>query len=209
MGLVGAAVVSMTLPSREKREKAIRSTFDISGAVLSFLAVFLMLVALNRASQLGWESPVIRGCLVASVILWVLFFVNEKRSMAPLVDLRLFENYRWFGGFLVGALMYAVMSGNAILMPFYLEMIQGMTPQIAGTIFLVYSLTRVVTSPFAGKTAASVPRARLLVTAALLTGLCAYFFLGSGCRYREICMLSFFSCSGGFRQVCFLPRTVI
>jgi len=42
LGLVGAAVVLKTLPSTEKKEKDIRSNFDISGAVLSFLAVFLL-----------------------------------------------------------------------------------------------------------------------------------------------------------------------
>ncbi len=177
LGLVGATVVLKTIPSMEKKERDIRSNFDISGAVLSFLAVFLMLFALNRASQLGWGSPVILGSLLASVIFGVLFVFKEKRSVAPLVDLRLFGDKRPYCAFLVGALMFAAMSGNAILMPFYLEMIQGMTPQLAGSIFLVYSLTRVVTSPFAGRMADSVPP-RLLVTAALLMGMGACFFFG-------------------------------
>ena len=179
LGLVGAAVVLKTIPSPEKREKAICSHFDISGAVLSFLAVFLMLFALNRASQLGWGSPVILGGLLAGVVFGVLFLVNEKRSVASLVDLRMFvEDKRWYGAFLVGVLTFAAMSGNAILMPFYLETIQGMTPQIAGSIFLVYSLTRVVTSPFAGRMAESVPRARFQVCAALLMGMGAFIFFG-------------------------------
>lgn len=194
LGLVGAAVVLKTIPSTEKREKAIRSRFDISGAVLSFLAVFLMLFALNRASQLGWGSPVILGSLLIAVIFGILFVVKEKRSVAPLVDVRMFEDKRWYGGFLVGVLMFAAMSGNAILMPFYLEMIQGMTPQIVGSIFLVYSLTRVVTSPFAGRMAASVPRARFLVCSALLMGMGACFFFGfmlqiPGNRYVIIFLL--------------------
>jgi len=129
LGLVGAAVVLQTIPSTEKKEKDIRSNFDISGAVLSFLAVFLMLFALNRASQLGWGSPVILGSLLASVIFGVLFVFKEKRSVAPLVDLRLFGDKRPYCAFLVGVLMFSVMSGNAIQMPFYLEMIQGITPQ--------------------------------------------------------------------------------
>jgi EmrB/QacA subfamily drug resistance transporter len=177
LGLVGAAVVLKTVPSTEKKEKDVRSKFDISGAVLSFLAVFLMLFALNRASRLGWGSPVIPGCLLASVIFGVLFVFKEKRSVAPLVDLRLFGDYRPYYGLIVGVLMFAAMSGNAILMPFYLEMIQGMTPQLAGSIFLAYSLTRVVTSPFAGRIADGVPP-RFLVTAALLIGAGAFFFFG-------------------------------
>jgi len=114
--------------------------------------------------------------------------------MASLVDLRMFEDKRVYGAFFVGVLTFAAMSGNAILLPFYLEMIQGMTPQIAGSIFLVYSLTRVVTSPFAGRMAESVPRARFQVCAALLMGMGAFIFFGfmlqiPGNRYVIIFLL--------------------
>jgi MFS family permease len=181
LGLVGAALAFKTIPSVGNKHKDLRSSLDVSGAILSFLSLFLVLLALNRMSQFGWNSPVIIGILMASAIPGILFVYREKRSIAPLVSLSLIGNTRSICAFLVGVLTLGALSGNALLMPFYLEMIKGLTPQSSGTAFLIYSLTFAVTAFIVGRVAENV-HPRLLVTAALLTGIgaCLYFVVTLG-----------------------------
>ncbi len=175
MGLLGAAFAFKTLPSVGKSAKGLWSNFDILGAILSFLAVFLALFALNRVNQLGWDFPIIIGCGLASVALGVLFVFREKRSAAPLVDLTLIRNTGLVCALVVGVLMFAVISGNALLMPFYLEMIGGMQPQSAGSVFLIWALTVALTSPIAGRMADRFSP-RVLVSGAFLLGMGACLF---------------------------------
>ena len=63
-------------------------------------------------------------------------------------------------------------SGNALLMPFYLEMIEGMKPQQTGVVFLIYSIVFALTSLITGKASERISP-RLLITLGLLTGMVA------------------------------------
>jgi predicted MFS family arabinose efflux permease len=46
---------------------------------------------------------------------------------------------------------YLLIAGNAFLLPFYLELVKGLSPSKTGLILLIYSLIYVFVSPYAGK----------------------------------------------------------
>ncbi len=150
--------------------------FDFLGAVLSFAGLGLLLYGLNRGDTYGWLSPAIVGCLTGAFVLIVLFVFWEKRHKNPLLDVSLFLNLRYTFALIATFLAYMLISGNAFLMPFYLEVIKGLNAQTAGLILLVYSVIYVVLSPVAGKLSDRVSPA-LLCTIAMVSGtLCVFVF---------------------------------
>lgn len=172
IGLFGVVVAWKGLPrDRFHRGNSHLPRFDVSGAILSFLAIFFMLFALNRVCQRGWNSPAILFSLLISGIPGILFILREKWSTDPLVDPKLLQNRNLLWGLLVGVLVCAVFSGNALLMPFYLEMLKGMTPQLAGATFLLYAISVTLTSPIAGRLADTISP-RLLISVSLAVGVC-------------------------------------
>lgn len=178
LGLLGAAAAFRTIPFSGKKKINFWSSLDMPGAVMSVLSVFLVLFALNRVNGLGWDSPFVLGGFLVSAISGMSFILWEKRSSSPLVDLSIIKSRKLIFTLLVGMLMFASLSGNAVLMPFYLEMIEGMKPQLTGGVFLIYSIVFAFTSLIVGKLADRVAP-RLLVTVALLIGVVACLFFSA------------------------------
>jgi EmrB/QacA subfamily drug resistance transporter len=125
--------------------------FDIPGAVLSFLALSALLHVMNSGDEKGWTSPVILVFAAASIVLFIIFVVWEKRCTEPLLDMAMLKK----GGFvfaLAGTTMgYMLLAGNAFLLPFYLELVKGLDSAKMGMLLLIYSLIYVFVSPFAGR----------------------------------------------------------
>ena len=172
LGLAGAVSAYRTIPSSLEKKVNLWSSLDMAGAVSSFFSVFLLLFALNRITHLGWDSPLIYCSILGSGISGVFFVLWEKKCRSPLIDLKIISNWKLMLKFLVGVLMFAALSGNALLMPFYLEMIEGMKPQQTGVVFLIYSIVFALTSLIVGKAAERISP-RLMVTGGLLTGMVA------------------------------------
>jgi len=150
--------------------------FDFLGTILSFAGLGLLLYGVNRGDQDGWLSPLIIGCLSAAVALIVLFVFWEKHHKNPLLDMSLLLNLRYTFALVATFMAFMLISGNAFLMPFYLEAVKGLNAQTAGMLLLVYSIIYVVLSPVAGKLSDRVSPP-LLCTIAMISGtLCVLVF---------------------------------
>ncbi len=126
------------------------SKFDIAGSVLICAALTTLLYPLNQGLALGWTSPAILGLFILSLILWICFFVHEKRCLYPLVDLSLFNNRNFNLGNCAGLLLMLSYAGSEFLLPFFFENIHGYTPSIAGLLLAVPAVALMVVGPVAG-----------------------------------------------------------
>ncbi len=111
--LVLAAAI---LPDTEPLEGV---RFDLQGALLLGGAATSLLFGINRGQSLGWASPVIVGCFVATPVLIAAFVRAERRAEAPLFPLRylrernfvfpittqFFTNFAYMGGFVITPLL--------------------------------------------------------------------------------------------------------
>jgi predicted MFS family arabinose efflux permease len=70
-----------------------RSPVDITGAVILAGALVALLLAVSRGERWGWTSGPTAGCLIATVVLAVIWRRLELRRRFPLVDLRLLANH--------------------------------------------------------------------------------------------------------------------
>ncbi len=107
---VGFVIALWLLPGTERIEGV---KFDVWGSVTLGAGASLLLAAISQGRSWGWGSAATIGCLLASVLMLVLFVAVEQRAAAPLVVLswfktrnfafpvtsQLFTNFAYMGGF--------------------------------------------------------------------------------------------------------------
>ena len=110
--------------------------------------------------------PSLRGCILipAGLLGLVLFFRQQRRSPHPVFEVSLFVENRTFTFSSLAALLnYSATFAVTFMMSLYLQYIQGMTPQAAGTVLMAQPVVMAVFSPLAGRLSDRV-EPRLLAT---------------------------------------------
>ncbi len=148
IGIAAFLLALRVLPHDGKRSE---QRFDIPGALLLAGAVLLILFALTEGQSWGFGDLRTIGLLIGGVIGLIGFVLWERRAVAPMIDLRLFEN-RTFSLSLVAALgSFLAMSFNFLLLPYYLQEVLQYDPQHTGLILIAAPLVLAVASPLSGR----------------------------------------------------------
>lgn len=122
---------------------------DTPGILLIFVALFTLIVGLTSVQ--GSNAAFGLVALVVSLIFWILFIVQERRSKEPLVNLSLFSSRGYFLQNINVLLIQMAMAGVMVIMPFYLEIVKEIPTDNAGTILLALPVGMILTAPLAGK----------------------------------------------------------
>ena len=85
-----ALAASLRLLSGE-RKRAPLAEFDTQGALLATSGMLLLVYALIKAPDVGWESAQTIAMLAAAASLLALFILNERRNRNPLMSLSIFR----------------------------------------------------------------------------------------------------------------------
>jgi EmrB/QacA subfamily drug resistance transporter len=98
---------------------------DWAGAVSIATAVAIFVFGILRAPTDGWSNPRVYGCLVAGVVLALVFGFIELRRRQPLLDVRLFLNPDFGTG--AAAITVIFMATNALfyLIAQYIQQVLG------------------------------------------------------------------------------------
>ncbi len=128
-----------------------RPPFDWGGAVLSAVAIVLLVITMNNPLGLDWLSPTILGSGVAVVVLLALFARWELRNAAPMLELRLFQSgvlsmavaARFFG--FLGA------TATRFLAPIYLLSLRGLSEGATGGALFLISLGMALAAQGSGR----------------------------------------------------------
>lgn len=149
VGIAALVITSLVLKLPTVRRE---HRIDLLGAAIIVAGVSALLLYLDWAgTAYGWFAPGPLALLAASLILIVLFVIVERRASEPIIPLRLFQN-RVFAianiyGFLAGIAMF----GAIIFLPFYLQVVMGMSPTISGLAMLPAVLGILGTSIWSGR----------------------------------------------------------
>jgi EmrB/QacA subfamily drug resistance transporter len=125
------------------------ATMDIPGVIIVFAALGTLILGLNMLT-----SPAPMGgvaALIISAIFWGIFYIRERKTAEPLVNLKLFKNRAFTLQNMNVMLTQIGLAGVMILMPFYLEMVKLIPTDNAGTILLALPIGMILTSPIAGR----------------------------------------------------------
>lgn len=125
-------------------------TFDLTGSLLFTLSISSLLLVLSHGGAWGWKSiQVISGITIGFSSL-LLFIYTENRVKHPMLDLTLFKNWPFLAGNLSGLLSFMAMFSSAILLPFFLTHVGGLTPARIGLIITPFPLIMGITAPVSG-----------------------------------------------------------
>ncbi|UGT60283.1 MDR family MFS transporter [Nocardia asteroides] len=149
IGIVALVVVAKVLstPHRPQRHR-----IDWFGAVaLAFAVVPLLLVA-EQGRSWGWSSPPALLCYGVGAAGTALFILVERRMRdAALIPLRLFRNRTFSAGIAGGLLIGIAMFGGLAMLPQYLQVVQGLSPTMAGLMMLPMVVGITLGSQVAGR----------------------------------------------------------
>jgi MFS family permease len=94
---------------------------------------------------------------MASFVAFLLFLSTfvawERKQSQPLVDLHLFVARTFAYANMASLLFMLVVQGVIFLMPFYLELVKGLQPNISGLVLSALALSMVIAAPIAGSLA--------------------------------------------------------
>jgi EmrB/QacA subfamily drug resistance transporter len=119
IALVAAAI--LVPESRDPRPRPV----DVVGGLLSTAGLVSFVYAVIAAPEHGWTSLRVLGTGLGGLALLAIFTVHERRSAAPMIDLRLFGRPRFLWGSIAGTVASFGMFGLLFALPLYLQAVRG------------------------------------------------------------------------------------
>jgi predicted MFS family arabinose efflux permease len=157
------------------------------GALLAVGAVgapFLFIEQLSEDSL----SPTSLALLAGGVEVLALFVMVERRAPQPLLDLSLFRSRGFTCGSVANAFFFVAAVACFFLLPFYAQVVLGLSPVMAGVLIAPLSLVLTASSLAVGRLGGRL-EARTLSTAGMLCvsgALLGLSFLGPGASFAEV-----------------------
>jgi EmrB/QacA subfamily drug resistance transporter len=124
--------------------------FDVLGATLFFLAVVTVSLGLSQGATWGWQSPWTLGVFAVSAVAIVTFVVVEQRVAQPTIDLTLFRNRAFTAASVSAFLGFLAISTVILLMPFYYQLVLGVSVEHSGVLLIAIPATVVFIAPISG-----------------------------------------------------------
>lgn len=180
---VGIFALIVTAIVQREHVKGTKVSFDIPGFVTSaiFLPVFMFgLSEVNSSTNsMGWDSPLVLGCMWISAVTFILFLYFEFTVKVPLINLRLFADKNFAMSSLIMFIFGIGMFGSTFLIPLYLQDNLGYTALQAGLFFMPVGIVQGVASPLAGKLMQRISPKVFIISGVLLMASSFYmnFFL--------------------------------
>lgn len=137
--LVPFAVVSLILGALavpETFDDTVPRRLDLAGLALITTGVGLFTLTVDRAPSWGWTSVATIGAFAGSVALLAFFVTVERRTRWPLLDLSLLSNSRFVILVAAGTVANVAYAVTVFLSTLNLQQVRGLTPLVAGLLFL-------------------------------------------------------------------------
>lgn len=149
---LAAATIGLTLASTPKlAPSGERRPIDYPGLVTFGLGIAAIVFGLSQGQPQGWGSPETVIPLIAGVALLAVFVWIEGRVKAPLLNFRLFRHLNFLAANISQVLAGMIELGLGFLMPFYLLLVIGVDPAVAGIALIPGTVPIVLAGPLAGK----------------------------------------------------------
>jgi MFS family permease len=108
-------------------------------------------LGLSQGQAEGWGSAATVVPLAASVLLLVAFVIIELRVESPLLEFRLFRHLNFLAANLSQLLAGMIELGLGFLMPFYLLLVVGVSPEAAGIALIPATIPIILAGPLSGR----------------------------------------------------------
>jgi EmrB/QacA subfamily drug resistance transporter len=147
---IGIFGTLMSMRVLHKDETNLGQTFDVAGAFTLFVSLISLLLALSQGQESGWDSGYIISLFILSAVLFIAFIYVETKAKHPMMELRHFKNRPFAAANISSMISFIAMFSVILMMPFFLELELGYSPEDVGIVFLAVPLVMSVISPVSG-----------------------------------------------------------
>ena len=153
LAVVAAVATVRAVPnSREQTDQP----FDLQGSLLSMVAVSGLVFAIHEGPVHGWSDSVTLLALLGGLLATLGFVVTERRSPAPLLDVRVFGDRRLATGSVALIVLFGVLGGVFIVLFPYFQGVLGWSALRSTAALLPMGLLMMASSGLAPKLATAV-----------------------------------------------------
>jgi EmrB/QacA subfamily drug resistance transporter len=163
---IGAAAIAATyLRLRETRDPN-ATRIDWPGLATFSAALFMLVLALLRGNNEGWDSGLIVGLFAGSAALLTAFIAIERRVSEPMLPLHLFRRPAFTGVQLAAFGISGSLFALFLYLTLYLQNYLGYSPIEAGLRYLPITVASFIAAPIAGSLLGRV-QARVILSVGL------------------------------------------
>jgi EmrB/QacA subfamily drug resistance transporter len=150
---LAALTVVLTLSSTPKLGAASGASrsIDLPGVITFALGVAAIVFGLSEAQAEGWGSATVVISLIAGAAFIALFVVLEHFAENPMIEFRLFRHLNYLAANISQVLAGMVELGLGFLLPFYLLLVVGVSPEGAGLALIPSTIPIILAGPLAGR----------------------------------------------------------
>jgi EmrB/QacA subfamily drug resistance transporter len=175
LGILSIFLSYKLLPKNEETQKA---SVDLIGFVLFFIFIIALFGCIESMLVTSNQYAYRFHFLVVAVIFLGVFIISQLKIKEPLLNLKIFNNYLFNISVLAALLVFVTNFFAAILFPFYLQQLRGLTPAHAGFIMMSWPITMVVMSPISGILGDKFNKEMITFISCLILLLGQFVFLG-------------------------------
>lgn len=147
-------ILALILTSSSLRASTLRRkhSIDYAGAILMVSAVTALLFGVSVfGPESGWTSGKTLSTIGFALLLTILFLLQEKLAKEPILPLELFKNHTFSLTSALGFIIGAGMFGAIIMLPLFLQVVQGDSATAAGLKLIPFMMGIVSMSILSGK----------------------------------------------------------
>lgn len=159
-----------------------KKPFDYIGAIFSFLSALFLTFYINKIHTNSTNSGFMFVILILAIIFTVAFWIRMKNYKFALIDINVFKNISFDFANIAMFLLSAFLAGTNFLMPFYLYEIKHLSVANVGFVFILYSISYLITSLISGKLSTKIKPYKICIFSMLLSTINILFFVYSSTR---------------------------
>ena len=176
-----------------KDESGKKEKVDYPGALLYAIAVIPLLYSLQVGLTAGYLSTPFLSGISFAIIAVVAFILTQRKKAAPLLDLSIFKNTIYSVSLFTTFVIYFTNMFRNIVIPFYMQGVMGMHPDIAGLYMSISPIVIILVTPISGILTDRLGGERLAIVGQIinLAGLVLMSTLG---QYSQVTLLVLYLC---------------
>jgi DHA2 family methylenomycin A resistance protein-like MFS transporter len=185
---IGLAGLWLTWRYASETTRSPQREVDLPGQIAAIAALGCLAGAIIEAGAAGWTNPFVIAGFVASVILAILFVLQERRAAQPMLPLTLFRHRMFAATSLVGFFVNVAFYGLIFVFSLYFQRVNGWSPFLTGLAFLPMMGAVLPVNLVAAHLAERIGAPQTIALGAALSaiGCLALFEISPGTSYSEI-----------------------
>lgn len=124
---------------------------SVPSIIMSSIGFGFVLYGFSSVGDHGWNSPIVLISLAVGFIFVILFGIYQLKMEQPLLDIRVFKEWRFTLGTIIASTVFIMMIGVEMVIPMYIQNIRHQSALESGLLLLPGALLVGIMMPITGR----------------------------------------------------------